>query len=113
MTDQVCALPDLNLLKCLIGNKTVFYVVFNVFKRSDQVWSMVQSAIGCKADGSDMYTNILEAAEQRSDHEMLTRLHGVPNGDLVAVEARYHRQSVFVQHTLMKETFQQKQNKTP
>ena len=33
-----------------------------------------------------------EAAERRKDTEMLTRLHGVPDGDLVAIEeARYHR----------------------
>ena len=56
-------------------------------------WSMVQSAIGEKSDKSDMYSMVLEAgaAERRKDTEMLTRLHGVPNGDLVAIEARYHR----------------------
>ena len=54
-------------------------------------WSMVQSAIGKKSDKTDMYTMVLRAAEQRKDTEMLTRLHGVPNGDLVAIEARYHR----------------------
>jgi len=52
---------------------------------------MVQSAIGKKSDKSDMYTMVLDAAERRRDTEMLTRLHGVPNGDLVAVKARYHR----------------------
>jgi len=52
---------------------------------------MVQSAIGKKSDKSDMYSMVLEAAERRKDTEMLTRLHGVPNGDLVAIETRYHR----------------------
>ena len=51
-------------------------------------WSMVQSAIGKKSDKSDMYSMVLEAAERRKDTEMLTRLHGVPNGD---IETRYHR----------------------
>ena len=54
-------------------------------------WSMVQSAIEKKSDKSDMYSVVLEAAERRKDTEMLTRLHGVPNGDLVAIETRYHR----------------------
>jgi len=52
---------------------------------------MAQSAIGKKSDKSDMYSMVLEAAERRKDTEMLLRLHGVPNGDLVAIEARYHR----------------------
>jgi hypothetical protein len=52
---------------------------------------MVQSAVGGKKDKPDMYTKVLEAAERCKDQEMLARLHGVPNGDLVAVEARYHR----------------------
>ena len=49
---------------------------------------MVQSAIEKKSDKFDMYSMVLEAAERRKDTEMLTRLHGVPNGDLVAIEAR-------------------------
>ena len=51
---------------------------------------MVQSAIGKKSDKSDMCSMVLEAAERRNDTEMLTR-HHVPNGDLVAIETRYHR----------------------
>ena len=54
-------------------------------------WSIVQSAIGKKSDKPDMYTTVMEAAGRRSDTDMLTRLQGVPNGDLVAMEARYHR----------------------
>ena len=50
--------------------------------------SMVQSAIGKKSDKSDMCSMVLEAAERRNDTEMLTRHHGVPNGDLVAIESR-------------------------
>ena len=56
-----------------------------------KTWSMVQSCIGDSATGNDMYTKVLQAAEQRNDQEMVARLYGVPNGDLVAVEARYHR----------------------
>ena len=38
-----------------------------------------------------MYTKVLRAVKQRSDDDMLARLRDVPNGDLVDVEARYHR----------------------
>ena len=34
-----------------------------------------------------MYTRVMKAAQQRKDHEMLTRLCEVANGDLAAVEA--------------------------
>ena len=43
-------------------------------------------------DSSNMYTRVLEAARARQVDDMLTRLQGVPNCDLVAIEARYHRQ---------------------
>ena len=52
---------------------------------------MVQSSTGFKPDQSDMYTRVLKAAEACNDSEMLFRRHGVHNGDLVAVKARYHR----------------------
>ena len=52
-------------------------------------WSMVRSSIDSKSQ--NLYTCILEAAKQKQDTEIITRLQGVPNGDLVAVEARYHR----------------------
>ena len=52
-------------------------------------WSMVRSSIDSKSQ--NLYTCILEAAKQKQDKEIITRLQGVPNGDLVAVEARYHR----------------------
>ena len=38
-----------------------------------------------------MYSKILQAAEERAEFQMVTRLRGAANGDLVAVEARYHR----------------------
>ena len=54
-------------------------------------WSLVEVVMD-KAQGSQaIYTRVMKAAEQRKDHEMLTRLYGVALGDLVAVEARYHR----------------------
>ena len=37
-----------------------------------------------------MYDRILEAADNRNDINMITRLRGVVNRDLVAVEASYH-----------------------
>ena len=55
-------------------------------------WSMVESAISTKDPKKEsMYTKVLNAAEKRQDKEMMARLHGVANGDLVAIEARYHR----------------------
>ena len=62
-----------------------------------QTWSMVGSAI---TESSNMYTEHSEAAEARQDNDMLTRLRGVPNGDLVAVEARYHRQKSYHGHKI-------------
>ena len=38
-----------------------------------------------------MFSSIKETAQQLEDEEVLLRLSGAPNGDLVAVEARYHR----------------------
>lgn len=55
---------------------------------------MVQSSIGCKTDQSNMYSKVFHAAETSNGPEMLSRLHRVPNGDLVAVEDRYHRASI-------------------
>ena len=55
-------------------------------------WSMVEVAIYNQPGSQNMYTKMLAAAEKRDDQVMLNRLRGVPNGDLVAVEARYHRQ---------------------
>lgn len=52
-------------------------------------WSMVESIIDNKSE--NMYIKVLHAAQTKQDKEMLTRLLGAANGDLVAVEARYHR----------------------
>ncbi|KAG0698536.1 hypothetical protein GWK47_026028 [Chionoecetes opilio] len=41
--------------------------------------------------GENLYNRVLDAARRREDQVMLNRLLGVVNGDLVAVEARYHR----------------------
>lgn len=72
-------------------------------------WSMVESAISTKDPKRvTMYTKVLYAAEQRNDNVMLARLHGVPNGDLVAVEARYHRKKNCYSHYIdTKSTFTQ------
>jgi hypothetical protein len=51
-------------------------------------WSLVETAI---SSNSPVYSTVMAAAEQCQDLIMLNRLHSVPNGDLVAVEARYHR----------------------
>ena len=52
---------------------------------------MVESAIENSPSEPNMYTTVLRIARQCDDQEMVTRLTGIPNGDLVAVEARYHR----------------------
>ena len=41
-------------------------------------WSMVQSPISDRAVGSDMYSRMLAASNQWTDHDMLVRLRGVP-----------------------------------
>ena len=56
-----------------------------------KTWSMVAVAVHNKPGSVNMYTKMVSAAEKRGDQAMLTRLYGVANGDLVAVEARYHR----------------------
>lgn len=56
-----------------------------------KTWAMVQRAISSNPDKPNMYVKILEAARCKEDNIMITRLLGVPNGDLVAGEARYHR----------------------
>ena len=50
---------------------------------------MVATAVD--TDKPSVYKSILDAAKQKQDIEMINRLQGVPNGDLVAAEARYHR----------------------
>ena len=53
-------------------------------------WSHVKTLAEQKGELS-MYNQVLQAAESLDDREMITRLRSVPHGDLVAVEARYHR----------------------
>jgi len=45
---------------------------------------------------TNMYETVLEAGKERRDEEMITRLLGVPNADLVACDARYHRKKGYV-----------------
>ena len=40
---------------------------------------------------SNLYSTLWDAAEKLGDDSVLVRLSAVPNGDLVAAEARYHR----------------------
>ena len=53
---------------------------------------MVEVAITKQPASLNMYTKMLLAAERRQEQVMLDKVHGVANGDLVAVEARYQRQ---------------------
>ena len=52
-----------------------------------KTWSLVAGAIN---ERSTTYSSVVEAAEKRNDRDMLARMLS-SNGDLVAVEARYHR----------------------
>lgn len=54
-------------------------------------WCMVETAVDSDPDSPNLYTKVLKAADKRDDQALLTRLQGVVNGDLVAVEARYHK----------------------
>ena len=58
---------------------------------------MVESSISDQYE-TNKYSKVLRAAEQMHDIEMVTRLAGVSNGDLVALEARYHRTKTFYVH---------------
>jgi len=39
--------------------------------------------------------NIIEAAKERRDEEMITRLPSVSNADIIACDARYHRKKCY------------------
>lgn len=54
---------------------------------------MSWSIVATPADNSDedIYNKVLSAAIERDDQDMVLRLHGVLNGDLVAMNARYHQ----------------------
>ena len=51
---------------------------------------MVETVPASGLDATNMYETVLEAPTERRDEEMITRLLGVPNVDLVAYDARYH-----------------------
>ena len=42
-------------------------------------------------DNLSIYSNVLEEAEKRQDSLVISRLKSIPEGDLTAVNARYHR----------------------
>ena len=52
---------------------------------------MVEGSVSNDPSSPNMYTRLLDVARKIDDQQMLARLSGVPNGDLVSVEARYHR----------------------
>ena len=52
-------------------------------------WSLVQSSVNVHT--SNLYSTLWDATEKLGDDSVLVRLSAVPNGDLVAAEARYHR----------------------
>ena len=56
-------------------------------------WANVVSSIDSEGD-----TKVFKAAQARRDDAMLVRLGEVPNGDLVATEARYHRSKCYTSY---------------
>ncbi|CAC5361553.1 unnamed protein product [Mytilus coruscus] len=54
-----------------------------------QEWSMVESSIDLSS--KSIFAKVNRAANERKAEAMLLRLSEVPNGNLVAIEARYHR----------------------
>ncbi|WAR13567.1 hypothetical protein MAR_027747 [Mya arenaria] len=58
-------------------------------KRPGRSWSMVETSIDSSHNST--YSKVLKAAEIKNDTSLINRLRSVSNGDLVALEARYHR----------------------
>lgn len=52
-------------------------------------WSYVENSIS--TDHNSIYNKVLKTALDINDTTIIDRLSSVPNGDLVSVEARYHR----------------------
>jgi len=46
------------------------------------------------SDSNSLYRKVLDIATAINDVAIIDRLASVPNGDLVAIEARYHRKKV-------------------
>ena len=59
----------------------------NCHQKKRNTWSLVAGAIN---ERSNTYSDVVKAAEIRNDRAMLARMLS-SNGELVAVEARYHR----------------------
>lgn len=53
-----------------------------------KTWSLVKKREQCQ---TNLYSTVLKAAYERQDEELISRLLGIYNGDLVTVQARYHR----------------------
>ena len=44
-----------------------------------------------KVDPRTTYMQVLKIAQERNDTEVVLRMQSIPNGDLISVQARYHR----------------------
>jgi hypothetical protein len=53
---------------------------------------LVETSIS--SDSNSIYRKVLDIATAINDVAIIDRLASVPNGDLVAIEARYHRKKV-------------------
>ena len=56
------------------------------------LFGLVETAIS--SDSNSIYHKVLDIATAINDVAIIDRLASVPNGDLVAIEARYHRKKV-------------------
>ena len=64
------------------------------FPKHKSRWSLVTDPhVNKEINGENMFSKLYESARERQDHEMIARLQSVPDGDLVGVQARYHRKS--------------------
>ncbi len=70
-------------------------------------WSRVERAIQINDKKPTIYSKVLRKATELNDEDMPIRLNSVPNSDLVAIEARYHRRKACLMpnqvHQLLKQ----------
>ena len=74
----------------IFGWKTKYFICSNKCSvKCRSTLSMVKSSVDLS--NHSMFSKVMKAANERNDIQMLTRLNGVPNGNLVAIKAWCHR----------------------
>ena len=90
---------DSNIREALCSNTSTSKQIFDwnthcficgcvCFPRKKGSMSLVGKS---NCDNQSMYSSVLEEAEKRQDNEVVSRLKSITEGDLNAVNARYHR----------------------